>query len=69
MILLSNDPDKSGKHFLLLCGNVLSTHRNVLIFKQECINLQKGSLRYKMSLNFILKGCFSVCVSKDFDQL
>ena len=44
---------------------MLSPHRNVLIFTQECINLQKGSLRYKMSLNFILKGClFCVCVKR-----
>ena len=64
--LLSNDPGKKGSN-LFCCGTIRFPHIEMFSFlRRECINLQKGSLRKKMYLKSIFKGC--IFVLKHFDQ-
>ena len=63
---LCNDPGKEGSNFFCY-GTIHFPHIGTFLFShRECNSLQKGSLRNKMYLNYIFKGCFFLF--KDFDQ-
>ena len=65
-VLLSNDPGKKGSNFFC-CGTIHFTHIEMFSFlRRECINLQIGSLRKKMYLNYTFKEC--IFVFNHFDQ-